>query len=366
MQRLRTNPEMRLTWREPSPESGPNDHAALVARTYRSESGFEVGGSLVFDLLEYALTPRTPDELTAYLDDHYDDVDADGVLTDLLERGFLLTADADVFDDIEQWVEKGWRQALYFHLATRGVSFVDDGTDAGVERKRDRVDEFLEREGPPTLFEPVDGEETVPLPEPSPLPDESLASVLLRRRTSRQFAAEPIDPEALSTILHHACAPVADVRRHVAETAPDDPLTYMLSSHTIHEVYPVVLRSASEALAEGVYHYDMRDHELELLEAGTFADTVREVAIGQGIDGASVAFLVGACFDRYQWRYRHSRALRNLYVETASLAHRFLLSATAFDWGTFLTPALRDTLADDLTGNDGYREAISYLVAVGK
>jgi len=52
-------------------------------------------------------------------------------------------------------------------------------------------------------------------------------------------------------------------------------------------------------------------------------------------------------------------------INTAELAHKYVLLATAFKLGTFLTPAFRDEIAEGLLGVDGLVEAPLYTVAVG-
>lgn len=95
--------------------------------------------------------------------------------------------------------------------------------------------------------------------------------------------------------------------------------------------------------------------------SGNFSERARTIAIGQGIDGCSVVFLLTACFDRYMWRYRNSRALRNVYIEAGEFAQRLILSAVSVGFNTFLTPATRDSNADELLDLDGASESIIYL-----
>jgi len=360
MDRVQTNPLIRVRWR---PEE---DRLTPVAVVHGAEvSEYAIRGDDVLSLLEFTMAPRTYQEVRERVDELAGaGVDAASILATFVDREFLIDPDDPRFDGADEWVDKGWREALYFHLQCRDFDPVDDGSEGSVADARRTVAQFADEEGTPPVYPSFEGNDTHPLPDPEPLPEGDLADVLLRRRTTRRFAEEPISAQALSTVLGQAMAPVREVRDHVREADADHPERYLLSAHTVHEIYPVVLRSPD--LDAGVYHYDVAEHALDRVEAGEFADEVRTIAIGQGVDGASVVFLVSACFDRYQWRYRYSRALRNLYVETASLAHRLILSATAYGWNNFLTPALRDSRADSLTDTDGYEEAVQYLVAVGQ
>lgn len=60
----------------------------------------------------------------------------------------------------------------------------------------------------------------------------------------------------------------------------------------------------------------------------------------EGPASAACTLILSVEFERYQWRYRHERALRNLYVETGRIAHHLLLQATAHGLGTHILYAL--------------------------
>jgi nitroreductase len=81
-----------------------------------------------------------------------------------------------------------------------------------------------------------------------------------------------------------------------------------------------------------------------------------------------VSFLFTADFERYQWRYRHSRALRNILMDLASLAHRLILATTALEHDNFLSPAIADQEAEELLNIDHreFEEAALYVVSVGE
>jgi len=121
-----------------------------------------------------------------------------------------------------------------------------------------------------------------------------------------------------------------------------------------------------DGVEPGIYHYDIQMHQLRLIMSGDFRDKYVQMCIGQSRPhSSSCAFILTADWQRFMYRYRHPRAYRTLLINTAELAHKYVLLATAFKLGTFLTPAFRDEIAEGLLGVDGLVEAPLYTVAVG-
>jgi nitroreductase len=80
---------------------------------------------------------------------------------------------------------------------------------------------------------------------------------------------------------------------------------------------------------------------------------------------ASFVVLTVADYAAYMWRYRHARALRNLYVDCGRANHDVMLAALSLDLHSFCTPALRDGDVDQALGIDGRRFHAIYSVSYG-
>jgi len=257
------------------------------------------------------------------------------------------------------WLSHGWRTALHYHQMTIDREFIDMGGDRDTAAKRAVLKSYLESDRP-EIFKSSTA--TIALPD-EPMPTVSLGKTLLSRRTVRKFSGKGFTMGGLGGVLKLACQPVKLVRNATEAALDADPLVLSLSSYSPFEVYVVALRIPG--LACGAYHYDLRRHCLAPIASGEFEDELGRIAIGQGVHGAAAVFLVTACYGRYMWRYRDSRALRNVYIEAACLAHRLILASQGWEQGAFLTPALRDSRADNLLDIDGVDEAVLYLVAIG-
>lgn len=346
-----TNETLRLDWR------GHDDGATLS--TYDGDpTPRRLDDLETLKTLEYALEPRTERELLEFLADlDGGESSAEHRLERLLDDDLLLPTDHPLSGESAQWFEKYWRVALYYHFGTRHVD-----PDSFRRPTDDLADDLLE-----PARSAIDGP-VVSLPEPEPLPDRSVNGVMLDRRTHRSFRGNDLDAGQLSTLLHHSFEKTRQLRARLADA--DEPPTHAeLAAATPFEVYPVVMRS--EDVEHGIYRYDLREHELvrvRRLDSSEEIDALmaRTATDQDHLRGSGVTVLFNARFDREQARYPHSRALRNVYVQTAVQGHRVILTAIAMGLRAFLTPAIRDGLADDLVDADGFSASPTYLVAVGR
>lgn len=259
------------------------------------------------------------------------------------------------------WFERNWRNALYFHLLTRETEYVDRGQPGEKTRKRALLAEYVADRKPPPAFK------SYPKPRPLPPPRHAavpLGQVLLKRRTSRAFSKTPMSLEELSAVLYAAFRPVKSLRNASTRSSRTDVLALTASMFAPYELYFFAGNVAG--LRRGLYHYDINRHAVSLLKAGDYRRQVKRAAIGQGVEGAGVVLLISSIPGRYMWRYRHSRAMRNLLIGASSLGQRLILAAQGSGLRNFLTPALRDTEINDLFDMDGMEEFMTYLVALGK
>lgn len=347
-----TNETVRLDWRG-------NDGNATISTYDDGSSTRTLDGFDTLAVLEFGLEPRTETALVEFMTDDLGmgTEEARARFDRLVDDGLLLPSDHPLPAESAAWFEKKWRAALYYHFGTRDV-------DAGAVRQPTDglADDLLE-----PASEAVDGE-VFALPEPGPALDGPVNEAMLRRRTHRSFRGESLDADRLSTLLHHGFEKVRLARERLADA--DEPPAHAEVAAAV-PVEPYVLVMRSDDLDVGVYRYDVREHELVRVRPIDSPEAADDAVFRSATDqehphGAAATVLFSARFDREQARYRDSRALRNLYVQTAVQGHRVILTAMAMNLRAFLTPALRDSFVDDLVDADGFAESPTYLVSVGR
>ncbi len=211
---------------------------------------------------------------------------------------------------------------------------------------------------PPLPFKEYPDAPLIPLPKPEPLRKISVEEALQRRRSIRDYSREPLSLQELSLLLFLADG-ITLWRYGIGfRTAPSAGALYPI------EIYPIINRV--EGLRPGIYHYNVRVHALELLKEGDFSQEMVNYCLGQEMPGAAAVTLVlTAVFQRTRWKYRE-RAYRYILLEGGHIGQNIYLGATAMGLGACAIGAFLDDPINGLIGVDGKKEAVIYILTVGK
>lgn len=271
-----------------------------------------------------------------------------------------LSPPSDLIEGRDLWHRYDWQLSLSYFLWSMRDEFVDHGH--GYDDKRCRALETLLAVEPLPLPESIPQDEAVVLPESADVPPgRSVGQVLGSRRTSTRFRNDDVAARTLAGLLHHGF--VHSRRFHVPDVEED---VRNILQGCGFAIDPYIAVYSVEGIDAGIYRYSVSEDRLKLICAGCFRAKMSECLIGhRESETASFTVLFAAEFERFQWRYRHERALRNLYVDVGRMAQFFILIATAFDLATHLTPACRDDEISKLLGLDPDRHQVLHTVTVG-
>jgi SagB-type dehydrogenase family enzyme len=209
----------------------------------------------------------------------------------------------------------------------------------------------------PSPYKEYLGAATVVLPAPAGART-PVEEALERRRSIREYTARPVTLEEVARLLHGATG-ITDRRDPTWQfrSVPSSGALYPL------EVYPVVFDVAG--VAPGVYHYDVRRHQLALVRAGDFRGALFRAAVSQEmLLHCSLALVVTGIFGRVRFKYAE-RAYRYLLLEAGHLGQNVYLTATALGLGPCGIGAYFDDEVNAIVGVDGTEEATVYLLTVG-
>jgi SagB-type dehydrogenase family enzyme len=193
--------------------------------------------------------------------------------------------------------------------------------------------------------------------------DGEFPSVLMARRTHRNFSRQNLSQDAISKLLYYTWGVIGTLEappfgRLLRRTSPSG------GARHPGEVYLLALRV--EGLAQGLYHYDSLHHRLEKIRRVAAAKKAVEYSAGhEFLERAAALFIMTAVFPRVMWKYRFARAYRVVLLDAGHLCQTFCLVATWLGLAPFCTAALKDTLIEKDLGIDGIREAPLYIAAVG-
>ena len=185
----------------------------------------------------------------------------------------------------------------------------------------------------------------------------SVEAALRKRRSVRNYSSDPLTLTQLAQLLFAAQGTTGRMYGEPLRTAPSAGALYPF------EIY--VVANNVEALDRGIYHYAVREHQLELVREGDFRGAITEAALQQEMLGeADVSFVLAAVVDRTRYKYGE-RGFRYVYMEAGHISQNIYLQAVSLGLGSVGVGAFLDHEVSKLIGLDGEAEVPIYLHAVG-
>jgi len=194
------------------------------------------------------------------------------------------------------------------------------------------------------------------------IPDSFLFELLYRRFSCREFRLEKMPLEVFSFLLKcgYGITRMSQIGKAGAgylRTAPSAGGLFPL------EVY-VLAREVNE-LSDGIYHYNVREHSVEMMQAGSwFEEFDKDLISAPFVVNANLIFFFSAIFNRTQKKYG-PRGYRYILLEAGHVAQNLCLAAAEHNLGSLCMGGYYDTKLNHFFGFDDLNEGIVYSVAVG-
>lgn len=177
------------------------------------------------------------------------------------------------------------------------------------------------------------------------------------RQSIRNYRNIPLEKGNLSQLLWATQGISREAMGFEFRTAP--------SAGALYPVETYLVLNNVEGIEPGVYHYYVKNHQLDQLKRGDFRMDIAHAALDQDMAySANVIFVWTALFERSKWKYRQ-RAYRYVYLDTGHIAENLALAAVALGLGTCQIGALYDDEVNQLVAIDGEEESILYMSVVG-
>lgn len=186
------------------------------------------------------------------------------------------------------------------------------------------------------------------LPSPTLEGPLSLEAAIHQRRSVRTFQDTPLTQAELGQLLW-AAQGITGPRGF--RTAP-----------SAGALYPLELYVAT---AEGVYHYNVRDHALRVVSHRPVQTALHEAALNQdAVREAPAVIVVAAVYERTAQKYGGERSPRYVHLEAGHAAQNLLLEAVALNLGAVPIGAFHDEEVQAALGLPSDHEPL-YLIPVG-
>jgi len=192
--------------------------------------------------------------------------------------------------------------------------------------------------------------------------EKTLIDVIKARRSVRDFEDSPMDLSELSTVLGYSYGVIDKVKEPVVgerlkRGAPSGGGIYAA------EVY-LGVRNV-EGVDPGIYHYNVLNHELELLVSGDLTQQLFKICCDQPYaKQAGVVVMISSVLERTKRKYGE-RGYRYALLDIGHLGQNIYLTCTALELAVMTTCGFFDDLGNDLLNLDGLDESLMYVAFIG-
>jgi SagB-type dehydrogenase family enzyme len=217
-------------------------------------------------------------------------------------------------------------------------------------------DMFRAKPKQPPQYKVYPDADKVELPNPE-FAGMTVEQAFKQRRSVRDYSKKPVTKEQLSQLLFAA--------QGITAKAYDKPLRAAPSAGALYPFEVYIIANNVQDLPQGIYHYSVLDHNLELVKSGDFRRQITDAGLGQQMLGdAGATFVLSAVFDRVCCKYGE-RGYRYVYIEAGHISQNIYLEAVSLGLGSVAVGAFSDEQVNKLLGVDGVKEAVIYLHPVG-
>lgn len=271
---------------------------------------------------------------------------------------------------LKEWFDQGWGQALWLHVAPNDLS--GDANDPTGEFRDEIIKSYLEKSAPPTRIKLMPtGNNTVKIIKNIHTPDSKatqddfieILKRLSKRRTTRYFRLDSIPCQALEHVLNQITQRIAENRYY--ETSKYSHPRDLLRSYGCWLEIGIVIFNVL-GLIPGLYRFDIIKKQLELLVPGDYRNVIHNLIWNQPAPlTASYTITLFVDFAQARWRYRHHRALRNIFIELGRIGQDIIIAGQQVGLSSFTTPAIKETEFSQLFGTQPFSLFPAYTISQG-
>lgn len=291
-------------------------------------------------------------------------LDSDDTIQQLVDKKIFIEdslIDEELMKGLRHWKKRKWEPSLDLYLNSRNINYVDKGDKDNTIRKS-IIGKYYNQESLPDLpnFEKTFKEKVENIVH-THLTKQELLEKIYNRRSVRKFSTEnKVTKQELYNILLEGTFSVNKTKENSKRS--NNPLKSFGSAFS----YFLVIYDV-DGLENGVYYYDVETKEIYIIKKGNYRNIITEYMYGQPFsETAAYSLFVVANFELYQWRYRHDRGLRNLYIEAGRIMQHIVLAANKNNIHGVITPALYDTKLTNLIGLNISEFMVISSITMGK
>lgn len=196
------------------------------------------------------------------------------------------------------------------------------------------------------------------------LDDESLSfnlfSAIQQRKSRRDFSSNPISKRELSLLLKYSCGITGSMDQEQMHRRAQP------SGGARFPVETYILLFRGEDIEAGLYHYNVKDHKLDVLLSDKFSpEVIQKYFVYPWIADAACALVLTAVFDRTNVKYGE-RGYRYAMLEAGHIGQNVYLVSEALGIKCCAMGGTIDNSLEELFDIDGITESVIYGLIVGR
>jgi SagB-type dehydrogenase family enzyme len=192
------------------------------------------------------------------------------------------------------------------------------------------------------------------------------SDLMLTRRSLRDFVPYALSCDELSGICYYSYGITGTLHFCINGENQDQDVRSVPSAGGIYplDLYLVLLEGSG--YENGIYHYNVIEHCLELVRKGDFHEEIKILLPNQySLDTASAIVLISAHVTKTTIKYGE-RGYRFVLLDAGHLMQNVYLSTTALGLGCYACGGFLDDSMSDFLGLDGLTETVLYCAVMGK
>ena len=205
----------------------------------------------------------------------------------------------------------------------------------------------------------------IKLPKIEDLPSNKISfdQVVSSRRSRREFSDAELNIDDFSKILYQSYGITGE------KSLADGEIQYFRAVPSGGALYPAEIYLGIRKVVDiepGFYHYNVLNHELELMTPGDPSDSLYNICCHQEYARqASVVILISGVLQRTKRKYGE-RGYRYVLLDVGHLGQNIYLACTALDLEVMTTCGFFDDEANRVLQIDGVDETMLYVAFIGK
>lgn len=195
----------------------------------------------------------------------------------------------------------------------------------------------------------------IKLEKPSDLDEVLFTDVLYGRQSSRDFDSRPVSLSNLSDLLYYS-----NGYKNVTQGTK-----FVPSSGGLNSVELFVIAFSTEQVPKGIYHYNAKTHELELVRRGAFETWVEEhVFYQEEYSKASFIIVMASTIGKLNKKYG-LRSYRLALLDVGHVSQNMYLLASALKLKACASAGFIDDELDQVLHLDGFSVSSLLTMMIG-